>query len=312
MLQKITKEELCQISLTGIRSLVLLDLLIKAPRSLEEIREAFINYNIMEDSNSDDILRIDINTLRTMGCEISRADHRTNNKYVLINHPFKINLENEEINVVKRAFNEIKKDADITLLMSYDALFRKIAEHIADNNVKEMLLGISPLKKYSTEIIDELIVACNNKKEVKLTYKSPTTNKIAEKDIYAEKIVLQNDKLYFYGIDKNTKEQIYLNIKRILKILSQSDSDENVTVTPITIKFVLKDFGISGLEDNEEIISGNAAENFVVVGRYHNSFLATQRILSFGSKCTVLEPEDFKRKIIEILKRMKDIYNGKA
>ena len=60
--------ELRQISLTGTRALMLVGLLMKAPRSLEEIREAFIERKIMEPEHSDDILRIDLNTLRTMGC----------------------------------------------------------------------------------------------------------------------------------------------------------------------------------------------------------------------------------------------------
>ena len=83
----VEKTELNQISLTGMRALILVGLLIKAPRSLEEIKETFINYNIMEKSHSNDIIRIDLNTLRAMGCEISRASIKTNYKYVLTKHP---------------------------------------------------------------------------------------------------------------------------------------------------------------------------------------------------------------------------------
>ena len=68
MFKLLEDTELNQISLTGTRSLVLVGLLMKAPRSLEEIRKAFIELKIMEPEHSDDILRIDLNTLRTMGC----------------------------------------------------------------------------------------------------------------------------------------------------------------------------------------------------------------------------------------------------
>ena len=311
MIKNVDKEDLCQISLTGLRSLVLLGLLIKAPRSLEDIREAFLDYNIMDGSNSDDMLRIDINTLRYIGCEISRADHRTNNKYVLLNHPFKIQITKDEVRVIEKAFDCIKDNADIDFLMRYDELFKKIAVHIADNEVKEILLGISPLKSYSDTITDGLKAACKNKKTVKLLYKIPNTGKTTEIDIVSEKVVLQNNKLYLYGVDKNSKNSVYLNVKRILKLLSIIDGDDSVQVSPVVVKFRLEDFGVLGLEDNEKILCGSTSDGFVIEGRYHNEFYAAQRILSFGSKCKVLEPTEFKQKIIETLKRMKEIYNAK-
>ena len=310
MKETIGKEELCQISLTGLRSLVLLGLLIQAPRSIDDIRQEFIKYKIFEESNSNDILRIDINTLRSIGCEISRADHRTNNKYVLLEHPFKLKITSDEVGTVKRAFNRIKENADIKFLTLYDELFRKIAQFVADDNIKEQLLGVSPLNKYSSEILKELRAACDNKKTIKLLYKVPTSNQETEKEIITDRVILKNDKLYLYGMDKWSKEAVYLNVKRILKIISKSDSDDNIARVPVIVKFMLSDFGISGLEENERILSGNISQGFVIEGEYHNEFLATQRILSFGSACKVLEPEEFKGKIIDLLKKMKEIYNG--
>lgn len=310
MLKIADKEELSQLSLTGLRSLILLELLIKEPRSLEDIRKEFIKYSIMEDSNSDDILRIDINTLKLMGCEISRADHRTNNKFVLLKHPFKINLEEDEISTLKRAYNKLKEKADVTTLIRFDNLFKKISEHVSDDKIKEQLAGISALKNYRSDIINNLKLACHKKYTVSFVYREPINKKENTKDIIADKIVLQNDKLYFYGVDKNSKQPFYFNIKRILKILSLNENNDNITANPTTVKFYIKEFGYSGLEDCEIILSGDIPEGFVVEGNYHNEFYATQRILSFGPKCKVLEPESFKNKNIEILKKMKDVYNG--
>ena len=309
MIEKAVKEDLCQISLTGVRSLILLDLLIKSPASLEDIRKTFTEYNIMDDSNSDDILRIDINTLRNIGCIISRADHRTNNKFVLIDHPFKIDITQEEINAIKKVFNKIKENADLDILILYDNLFKKIAKHISDKEVRTNLLNISPLKRYSPEIIDEVRKACKNKNLVKLIYKAPTSAKETEKEIYADRVALQNDKLYLFCTDKESKQQIYLYIKRILKIISCKDVDDNISVNPITVKFHLTDFGVSGLNDNEEILNEDT-NGYTICGTYHNNFLATQRILSFGANCTIIEPEDFKEQVVDILKKMRDIYNA--
>ena len=48
MFKPADKSELNQVSLTGLRGIVLLGLLIEAPRSLKEIREIFTELNIFE------------------------------------------------------------------------------------------------------------------------------------------------------------------------------------------------------------------------------------------------------------------------
>lgn len=310
MIESSQKKDLSQISLTGVRSLILFGLLLKSPMSLEEIKNAFISFNIMEGSNSYDIIRIDINTLRSIGCKISRADKRTDNKYVLLSHPFNISITDEEISVLKRALTKIKQGADINVLSTYDELFKKISEHLQDSQMSEILLGLCPLKNYDISLVEKLKSAYKTKKILKLEYKAPNFKKTLEKEVIINSVIMKNDKLYLYGIDKNSKDSVTLNIKRILKIISQSDNDGSIQSTPVKVKFFLKDFGISGLDDNEKIISGNFDEGFIIEGEYYNNFLATQRILSFGINCTVLEPETFKNNIISILKKMRDIYNG--
>ena len=289
--------------------MTLLGLLIDRPMSLEEIKNVFVSLKLMDESGSEDVVRIDINTLKKMGCKITRADRKTNNKFVLKDHPFKIYITKEELNVLKRVFNKVKENADISLLVLYDNLFKKIMPHIADEEAKEILAGISPLKQYSSLVIDRLKTACKQKSVVKFVYKAPTFSEEAEKEIYADKLILQNNKLYLYGVDKNSGNSVYFNIKRIVKILSCTTADDYRTADPIVVRFLLKDFGISGLADNEEIESGDAENGFVICGRYHNSFFAIQRILSFGSACTVIEPNDIRNRVVEILQRMRDVYN---
>ena len=140
--------DLNQISLTGVRSLALIGLLIVAPMSLEEIREAFINMKIMEKDASDDILRIDLNTIKAMGCEISRSCAKTSYKYVLSKHPFSISVNEDDIKLLKRIYDKIKTTANVSLLIDYDTLFNKISSYIYDETIKEAFLGISILKYF--------------------------------------------------------------------------------------------------------------------------------------------------------------------
>ena len=310
MLNNELGQELSQISLTGVRALVLLGLLIQAPRSLEEIKEEFLKYKIMEEGHSYDIIRIDLNTLRSMGCDISRADKRTNNKFVLLKHPFEFNITEDEIKILKRAFNKVKENAELELLIKYQELFKKIADQISDESIKEQLLGISALKKYSMDMISKLQADCRNKRTITLTYKSPVSNKPTEKEVVAQQLAFRNDKIYLLGFNKSDNESVMLNIKRILKIISSKDCDDTINKKPIIIKFKLTKFGVTGMDKNEKILSVGENEEFIIEGTYHNKFIASQRILSFGSACTVIEPQDFKEHIIELIKKMREIYNG--
>ena len=192
MFKQAEKSDLSQISLTGMRSLVLLGLLIQAPRSLEEIRVAFINFNIMENSNSDDILRIDLNTLRAMGCEISRSSQKTDHKYVLIKHPYSLKLDKDEIDVLKRAFKKIKNKTDIETLILYDELFKKISTCLADSESKERVLGLCAMKSHNIERIRQFNDACKEKKILTLRYNSPVHNDKLTMEVATEKLVFKN------------------------------------------------------------------------------------------------------------------------
>lgn len=310
MFENATKIDLCQISLTGARAIALIGLLIEEPRSLEEIKQAFIEYKLMEESGSYDVIRIDINTLRTMGCEITRADSKTDGKYVLTRHPYELKFKKDEINIVKRIYRKLKEEFDIKTLLEYDKLFKKLANYIGDQEIKDQVLGISILSSKNTDMIYQLLDDCKEKKILELVYKSPNSNNASTKKVALNELVYKNDKLYLYAYDLNKQEAVTLNIDRILEILSREDDKEGRTgdFKPITIKFRLKDFGVNGLEDCESIIEIDKDE-YIILGNYHNEFVAMQRILSFGSNCTILSPDKFKNQLIETLKSMKEAYN---
>ena len=112
-----------------------------------------------------------------------------------------------------------------------------------------------------------------------------------------------------YGFDLDNNQSIVLNIKRITSVLNREEGHGNVEIKARKVKFFLKNFGITRIEDNENILETND-KGYIVEGAYYNDFIATQRILSFGSECTVLEPADFRADIIEKLKLMRGVYNG--
>lgn len=302
--------DLNQISLTGVRAIVLIGLLSIKPRSLKEIRHKYIEYGIMDKSQSDDMIRIDLSTIKSFGCKISRSSAKTNFQYVLSKHPFKVNINEHDVKTIKHLFDKIKNKISIQKLLDYDALSDKISKCISDEKVKEAFLGISPLKYYDTDFLKELYAACVNNYTVELMYKKAYSANAEEKSIVAQKLVFQNGKLYLYGYDLGKKDSVTLLFNRIKSIKSKKLTDKDYTQKPVFIRFILKNFNYEMLTQEEKIVK-KETNTCTVEGSYFNEFLAIQRILSFGAHCTVVEPVEFRNKIISKLKEMRKIYEKK-
>ncbi|MCQ2754971.1 MAG: WYL domain-containing protein [bacterium] len=307
MLKSIENADLSQISLTGLRALAILGLLMGRDRSLEEIREIFIKNSILEKGSSNDILRIDMNTLKAMGCDISRASQKTDYKYRLGNHPFALDFKEEQIAALKKVYKKVCEKASLNKLIEYHKFFKRISNHIYNENSKQALLGISILKSHNIELLEELTRDCEEKRIVTLYYERPTSRTEIKKEVLAQKLEYKNDKFYLYGYDANINEPTVLNIKRVKKIVSRRKNNGNIQEKTFKVKFLLKNVSASFLEENE-IITELIGDKCVIEGTYHNEFLAIQRMLFFGPDCTVLEPKEFREEVVTKLKEMRRMY----
>lgn len=311
MLKPAEKEDLNQISLTGMRALVIVCLLVEAPRSLQEIRDELLRLNILDRDSSNDILRIDLNTLRYMGWKISRASAKTDYKYVLLKQPFCLSFGDDELALLRKIYKRLRENNDINLLIKYDRLFQKIANTICDDKSKEALLGLSIFKHFDTKMVKDLMIDAEYNNIVELEYYNPAKKSQNKKQVSVQKIVFKNDKLYLYGYDYGRREPIVLNIQRILKILGRKLSEGGVDTPEYKIKYHLRSFGLDSLEPEEKIIESDE-NGYLIEGRYFNEFFATQRVLSFGPRCTVLEPKEFRNKIIMKLCEMREVYDEQS
>ena len=296
-----------QITVTGVRGLIMLGLLMVKPHSMEDFRKVYVELGLLEENQSSTIIRVDLNTLKHAGCEISGCSTKTNHKYILEKHPFAIDITEDEIKLLKRVYNKAKKDLDIPMLLDFDNFFIKLSEHVNSEAQKEQILGISDLRHYDKQLLRNIYFDCGQKYQLRLTYVKPTSLVTVYKNVIAQKLVLQNNKIYLYGYDCDNKVSTVLNFKRIKEIIARTFCKNEKETDIIKIKFSLKDDFIDTLCDNEQIIETDGG-NYIIEAEYYNKFLATQRILSFGKSCTVLEPTNFKEHIINKLKEMRGIY----
>ena len=92
---------------------------------------------------------------------------------------------------------------------------------------------------------------------MQITYHTPTAKENSIKNVSAQKLVFENDKIYLYGFDLDNNKSIVLNIKRIVSVLNRENGHENIEVKTRKVKFFLKNFGITRIEDNESILETN-------------------------------------------------------
>lgn len=311
MKKDIEEVDLNQISLTGTRAIIILGLLVNGSKTFDQLKKLLMEANVMESENSDDILRIDLNTLRTMGFDITKANFKNNFKYSLNSNPFGIKISYDDVELLRKIYKKAKHRSKINSLIQYDALFKKLAKSVEDKEISETLLGISVLKNYDINFIRVLQSDCEAHNVIKLVYYNVSTKVDEEKTIVALDMYYQNEKIYINCFDMNKKEQITLNIKRIKRLLSRTiNENDDIKTKKTKIRFFIKRFGVNGLEENEKIIE-KTPEGFLIEGEYYSDFWAIQRVLSFGSDCTVISPEDFKNKVIQKLKDIRKVYDDK-
>lgn len=301
------RDEHKQVSMTGARALVMFISFLEGPKTFEEIRQYLIDCGVVSREYSVDTIRIDINTLKAVGCQISKATKKNNHRYGLISHPFNLRLTSAEVDALKNVYKKVLKKASPQKILAYHKLFLKLANMTADEKIKEEILGISLLKYQNIEVLEELIYDDKKYNKVKILYRAPNNPDGCEYDITIEKIGVRHGKVYVFCYNHSLATRSFLNVSRIKSVISKFFDGSSTIGADINVKFKLKSVDEYELDENETIIE-NHNDYSLVEGKYFNKFIAMQRMLNFASDATVLEPEDVKEIVIEKLKEMRAVY----
>lgn len=293
------------ISFTGFKSMLLFSFLLDGPKSYDEIKEYFANHPYLNETISIDTLRVYINSLERLGCEIVRGRKCEGSKYMLKTHPFEIKLSEEQIKSLTKVFKELCKGVEIEDLLSLQNFLLKITHNISNEDLKNKLLNVSPLKDVNTAILKKLIIACHKNDELEILYNSAGTKKRI--DILTDKISVTNHKIYLHGHSPQYKGYTSFLVSKI-ETVSQVKPDRTPQIEPETfvIGCELTDKNIK-LLDNEKIVSENN-NSMIIEITSNNKFFTRQRILSLGDDCKVIYPQTFRDDILATLKHMKEEY----
>lgn len=296
-------------SFTGYKALLLFSLLTEGPKSYEEICEYFFNHPYLREKISIDTLRVYINSLRRIGCEVKRfrGDDKIS-RYVITAHPFELKLSDEQIQSVIKIYKSIVKNMDVKELLSMERFFEKIGSYIKNDDFIADIRKISMLRNIDKKLLEDLLDCCDRKEQIVIQYNSPNSGEKSI-ELIADKIDSSNGKIYLYGTGFEYMQYgsfLVSRIKKINEIKIEKTIPENLKEFRITYTLECSPDKLN-LADNEKIIEKH--NNYAVIEmKTSNDFLAKQKLLEYGPICKVLEPESFKNDFIKLLKDMKAGY----
>ena len=295
-------------SFTAFKTLLIFSLLLEAPRSYEDIIEYFKKHDYINETISVDTARVYINSLRMAGCVIEKTKRAEGSKFVLVSHPFELNVKPEQIKVFTKIYKTIVKTISLAELVMLEKFLRKISAYINNEDFMSALKKVSPLACFDTKLLEDLLACCANKNQIVLEYNSPRSG-IKTTELICDKMDFDNNKLYLYGTSIEYNQETYLQVRRIIKIREiKLHKSKNPDIKETKVLFeVNADMQEIQLKDNERLVSINNGKP-LIEARSSNKFMLKQRILSFGSSCKVIEPADFKNEIITTLKNMRAEY----
>lgn len=294
-------------SLTGYRTLVILSALMQSPKSNDEINEILLNDQYIQEKFSNDTLRLYINSLRQVGCEITRANKLNNNKYELVSHPFLYEIPKSQLKAIEKLYKSIYDKIDVKEVIAIENFFEKLSDLVSSQDTKDSLNAMSMLKGINKKILNDLLVHCKNKNQIVFLYNSPRSGE-KQIEIVADKIAFKSGKLYLWGNNLIHKQYSYFAIERILKICSIKFLKNKEEVQTVKVVYELYNNDYEPLP-SEKIIE-KTDKKLVIEIDSDNEFNLMQKLLYMADECKIIQPQDFKEKLLAKLKTMEKIYEN--
>lgn len=293
-------------SLTGYRTLVIFGLLLNSPQSINELNLAFEHNQYIKEKFSQDSLRLYINALREIGCDISKASKANNYKFHLNSHPFEFVIKDTQISAVKKLLKNLYEKTTIDELEKIENLISGLIGKTKDLDTQNRLQSLLLLKKIDTVLFKDLKRYCKDKNQINFDYKI-TSNETKTFDFIADKLFIKSSKLYLSGKDlSHDGKNSFLPVDKIVGInsIKYSKSNENILPTKVVCEIYDKQYL---LKPDEKLLKEEDKKLTIEISSI-NEFAIMQRVLQLGNKCKVIEPTDFKTRIIEKLKEMEKRY----
>lgn len=307
LVQENYKNNNINISLTAYRAIKILKMLIEKPCSNSEIVKELKEDEITKKSTSDDTLRVTINSLKAVGCQIARPTPANNFKYVLLSHPFNIQFNDSQIKILLKLRNYILNN-NWKEIVELNHLLEKIITSSGNEHLLDLLNYKKPFRNIPLDILKTLLSDDLINKEILITYKT-SKNKISDISILVDSIFYEAERIYILGFYRERNSYSYFNVEKISAIHSVKSvpKDYKTDFSKAIYKIFGDDIKTFKQNSDEKIILSD--KNFILIESYIKSdFKILQRLLTFGKNFEIITPNSLKEQLSEKISKMFERY----
>lgn len=296
-------------SFTGFKSIFIFTLLAEGPKTYKQLQEAFQNHEYLRENISIDTLRIYLNSLKDIGCNIEKVTKKGVTTYSLVAHPFELNIDDKQAKSIIKIYKAISKSIEVSDLISLQSFFEKMAEYVSNAELKKDLQCISPLNGIDSKLISDLIYYAQYNAEITVLYSSKNSNRDKEITIIVDKLAIENAKVYIYGInsDRMNYSSFLVNCIRQVNHVNFGAKTLQLPDIKVVYEYFKETNETLELLNNEKILE-ETENKYLIELTSKSKFEIMQRILSHSYKCKVLTPSGIRSEVIQTLKKMKEGY----
>ncbi|MBQ7450262.1 WYL domain-containing protein [bacterium] len=293
------------ICLTAYRALLLLKFLSVRNLTRQNIIDLFKKDEFIYNEITEEVIRSMINTLKNVGCEITRPAHGNNYEYRLIKTPFSLSLNPQEIKLINKFRKKTILKNGWQNIINTNLLIDKICLAINDEEIKDNLKSNGLLTGERINLIKRINECCKNNSTVIFKYVS--NKKINDFEMITSFIKYEKGKLYVWGYSQKYKDFSYLRIDKIKDFEIKEISSTKIYGCQI-IRFEMYDSSYE-IKENEVLVE-NKGNVRIIDYRSKSDFHSIQKFLEMGSDCKIISPLSFKNEFISVLKSIKEVYSN--
>ncbi|MCR4880756.1 MAG: WYL domain-containing protein [bacterium] len=256
---------------------------------------------------SDDTLRLYLNSMKLCGINFS-SPTRVKKEYSLVENLDFLNFSLQDYKNLLNIKKIISQEDTYNEVIEFNNFIEKLAKYTGKAG-KEKLLKILDAKPFSPKLHDmifEIEKAVSLSKLLLIKYTSPNSL-INYFKILPKYLKIQNSKIYVYGTDASIKEVRYLPLIRIKSLKIIDEPVETVDVGNYAIcRFNPLKNDMNKFE-NIKILE-KTPEKVIAKIYYENTFEFIQKVLNCAKDCIILEPQDIKKEVANIIKEVGELY----
>ncbi len=298
-------------SLTGYKIFKILKLLKTDACSDADINMEFLKDKLLKKAVSKDTICLYINTLRKIGCDISRPTKTNSYKYVLKYNPFDFTIKDSEHDTLCTIMSSLIRTNDWKFILEVNDAFNELKKQSQGKNF-DFLGIISDIANIDKKIILELQKYCSKKRIISVDYSSPSSLTLKKITLIPDEMFIENEKFYLWGYNFEKKEMQYIRIDRIKSIKSVSIKESKIPAfkTPIATFKIKNELCKTFIpESHQKILSRNENE-LLIQEPITNKFKFIQKILSYGENCLLLSPKTVVEEVKLMLEFMERTYEN--